>query len=418
MKSENQVRHRIFIAIGILVIFSIGYVAGMTMSMKEFVTDSDSGEVEISKVVNLYSKTRSSEVEFDQFWKVWDKIKDQHVAQPVNDVDLFYGAISGLVKGLDDPYSIFFPPREAKDFADDLSGEFEGIGAEIGIRDDQLIIISPLPKSPAEKSGLEPGDKIFAVDGEQTHDMTLDEAVSKIRGKKDTEVILTISQDGYTTVKDVIIVRGTINIPTVLWEDKGDGIKYLRVSYFNETTWSEFDKAVKEILESSPKGIVLDMRRNPGGFLETSIIVASEWIDSGVVVKEKYSDGKEKEYRTRGTHRLSGIPTVVLVDEGTASGAEIVAGALQDYSIAKLVGIKTFGKGSVQDFDVFEDGSALKLTIAKWFTPNDRQIDGEGIMPDVIVEEMFSQNGEGENAIFEDKGIEKAIELLKLEIGK
>ncbi|MBU2542634.1 S41 family peptidase [Patescibacteria group bacterium] len=400
----------------VLFFFLSGLLLGRIWNISKLVTDGETGKVEISKVVDLYSKTRSSEVDFEQFWKLWNKVKEKYVDQPVNDVDLFYGAMKGLVGGLNDPYSIYFPPKKAEEFVKDLEGEFEGIGAEVGLRDNQLTIIAPLPESPAEKAGIKSGDKIYAIDGEETYNMELDLAVSKIRGPKGSEVKLTVSQDGLDELKEVVVVRDTINVPTVIWEMKDENIAYLRVSYFNGDTWERFDKAVKEIILQSPTGIILDMRSNPGGYLDTSVAVASEWVDKGVIVSEKFSDGQENQHRSLGSHRLSDIPTVVLVDGGSASGAEIVAGALQDYSVATVVGEKTFGKGSVQDFEILPDGSALKLTIARWYTPNGRQIDKEGIEPNVVLEKMFEINSEDEvtgKVDYRDFGIEKAMELLR-----
>jgi carboxyl-terminal processing protease len=409
---RHSKKRKIQFLIGFIIIFFAGFFAGTTVGIKQLVS-AESGDVEISKVVNLYAKTRSSEVSFDRFWDVWDRVKENHVSQTVDEVDLFYGSISGMVRGLGDPYSVFFPPVEAKEFADDLSGEFEGIGAEIGLRKDQLTVIAPLPGSPAEQAGLEAGDKIFAINGEETSDMTLDQAVLNIRGPKGSVVTLTVSHNGFETVEDIDIIRDTINLPTVIWEMKENNIAYMRISYFNESTWDEFDTAIGELLAASPDALILDLRRNPGGFLDTSIAVASEWVESGVIVREWYSEEKSREYETNGKHRLAGIRTAVLVDGGTASGSEIVAGALQDYGLATLIGSQTFGKGSVQDFNIFPDGSALKLTIARWLTPNSRQIDGEGIVPDIIVEEMFGEEGDTEeNKTVVDYGMKKAIEVL------
>ncbi|MBD3311463.1 MAG: PDZ domain-containing protein [Candidatus Magasanikbacteria bacterium] len=392
--------------------FGFGLLVGLSWNNDQKIINDD-GSVEVAQVLNLYKNGKSDELDFDQFWELWDKIKEKYVVQPVNDEDLYYGAMEGLVSGLKDPYSVYFRPKKAEEFVKDLAGEFEGIGAEIGIRNEQLTIIAPLPDSPAEKSGLQAGDKVYAIDGEDTFELSLDEAVSKIRGPKGSEVVLTVSHDGYDEIEEVSIVRDTINVPTVSWEQKENDLYYLRISYFNEDTWTEFDKAVREIIMNSPKGVILDLRSNPGGFLQTSVDVAGEWVESGVIVRERYSDGRVNEYKSRGKHRFADIPTVILVDGGTASGSEIVAGALQDYSLATIVGVQTFGKGSVQDFETLSDGSALKLTVARWYTPNDRQIDEEGIMPDVIVEEMFVAEGtDGEN-IINDKGMEKAIEILK-----
>jgi carboxyl-terminal processing protease len=262
----------------------------------------------------------------------------------------------------------------------------------------------------------------LAIDEENTAGLKLETAVSKIRGPGGSKVILTITHNGFETAEDVEIVRDTINIPTIDWKivDKTN-IAYMHISYFNQDTWTDFDKAVRKMLEKNPDGLILDLRSNPGGFLETSIDVASEWVKQGSIVKERAGDGKEQIHNTRGAHRLANLKTVVLVDEGTASGSEIVAGALQDYGLATIIGAKTFGKGSVQDFEVLSDGSALKITIAKWFTPKDRGIDKEGIQPDVVMEEMFTPiksttpNKDGVYEVVDvvDKGMEKALELFK-----
>jgi len=406
---ESYTRKRIVLFFLCAAIFFLGMFIGHTWSVKQVLTNT-AGTVDITKVVNLYGRNRSDKVSFDQFWKVWDKVKEKYVNQPVDDVDLFYGAIEGMVAGLNDPYSVYFKPEKAEEFTKDLSGEFEGIGAEVGKKEEMITIIAPLPGSPAEKAGLKSGDIIFAIDGEDVLDVSVDEAIAKIRGKKGTPVVLTIAREGVVGTKEYSVIRDTINIPTVTWKMQTDSIVYLRVHYFNEHTWSQFDEAVKEIKKKNARGLILDLRSNPGGYLETSVQVASEWVPPGqLVLKEVFNNGKKNEYTSQGAYRFANMKTMVLVDEGTASGAEIVAGALQDYRAATIIGQKTYGKGSVQDFEILPDGSALKLTIAKWFTPNEQQIDKHGIVPDVTIELPVEEK----TTTPKDLVLEKALEFLK-----
>ena len=405
-----MLKRRTTLAISFVLVFFAGLFGGQIWSTYGFLTD-DNGSVEITKVIDLYSKTRSPEVSFDQFWRVWDKVKDGYVEQDVSDVDLFYGAVGGIVQGLDDPYSTFLPPQKAQEFSRDLSGKFEGIGAEIGIRKGILTIIAPLPGSPAEKAGLFPGDEIYKIDGKETFNLSLEESVLKIRGERGTDVILTIGRDGMTAPEDISVIRDTIKIPTILSEVKDGNIGYIRIAYFNESTWHEFDEIVDDLLEKNISGLVLDLRSNPGGFLQTAVDIASEWVSSGAIVSEKLRGGQEQSYQTTGTHRLAQVKTVVLVDQGSASASEIVAGALQDYKRATIIGEKTFGKGSVQDFEIFEDGSALKLTIAKWFTPLGQVIEGQGVTPDEIIDPMISLPKDEEGQII-DHGLDRALEIL------
>lgn len=394
----------------ILAAFILGLLGGR--QTYKVVTDSVDNE-KSGQVYNKKAKPNflRDDVNFNLFWDAWDIIEKNYVKQPVGESDLFYGAIAGSVAALGDPHSVFFDPDTTKEFTAELQGSFEGIGAEIAIKNERITIVAPLTDSPAEKAGLKAGDKILAIDGQDTLGMSLDFAVNNIRGPKGTEVTLTISRDNGEDPKDYKIIRNKIKIQSVKWKMLDNNIAYLQLSYFNEDTQAAFNKAVMEIIAKNPKGIVFDMRNNPGGYLDTAIGVASEWVDKGVIVYEKNSDGSLKENQTVGQARFKDFPTVVLVNGGSASGSEIVAGALQDYGIAPLIGEKTFGKGSVQTMFPLADGSSIKLTIALWLTPKENLIDGQGIEPDVKVElstEDFNND--------KDPQLDKALEVLKEKI--
>lgn len=413
MMTPNKARFGKYIGVYLAIIlfvvsFGLGLLVGQTIVVRKQITNEE-GKVEISKVVNLNrSLNRTDSVEFTQFWDVWDRIKEKYVnSKDIKDVDLFYGAIQGLVYALGDPYSLYMVPKMADEFIKDLSGEFEGIGAEIGIKDNQLMVISPLTDSPAEKAGLRPGDKIISINNESTFGMDVNTAVSKIRGKAGTEVSLTITRDGVNEAFEVKITRAKITVPSVTFSWKGDKIAYVRILQFNEDTESIFDKYVRKIQQEGAKGIILDLRNNPGGFLDTAVMMASDWVESGMVVSEKAGDGTSRDHETYGQHRLANLRTVVLVNGGSASASEIVAGALQDHKKAVIVGEKTFGKGSVQDLESFPDGSALKITVAEWHTPNGNNINKEGIKPDIEFREEWENEKVGE-----DRMLDKALEII------
>jgi carboxyl-terminal processing protease len=387
--------------------FGSGILAGRFWQMKKQVTD-DSGNVEITKVLNMNrSLNKTNSVDFSQFWDVWDKLKKRYVDES-KETELFYGAMQGLVSSLEDPYSMYLPPKDAYEFSKGLSGKFEGIGCEIGIKNKQLSVVSPLPDSPAEKAGLRPGDFIIAVNGTSTLGMDINTAVLMIRGKSGTEVVLKIVRDGLDKPKDIKIIRAKINIPAVLYSMKDNKIAYLRIMQFNGATKRDFDKYVKKLKSDGAKGVVLDLRSNPGGYLQSAVDVVSQWAKRGeIVVSQKGRSISGSELKSNGPAMLAGLKTVVLVNRGSASASEIVAGALQDYNYAKLIGEKTYGKGSVQDFEVLPDGSALKLTVAEWFTPKGNNINKTGVKPDIEIKEEWSKQKVGE-----DKILDTALKLF------
>lgn len=352
----------------------------------------------------------TKDVDFNLYWKIWDLINKNYYTKNIPETQLFYGSLAGIVSSLNDPYSVFMTPQDATNFQHDLSGNFEGIGAEIAIKNNILVVVSPLSDSPALKAGLKPKDLILKINGTSTENMRVDTAVNLIRGPKGTNVTLTVFRDGFTVAKDIVITRETINVKSVSLEYKGvsNNIAYIKIRQFNDDTTPLLDSAISDLLSKNTKGIILDLRNNPGGYLSTAVDVSSEWIDGQVVVSEKDRNGNETNHSGDRPARLANIPTIILVDGGSASASEIVAGALQDYGKAKLVGMQTFGKGSVQDLNDLPDGSTVKLTIAKWFTPKGRTIDQTGITPDVKVE--LTEADFNKNL---DPQLDKALELLK-----
>ena len=352
-------------------------------------------------------KKETEPLNWNFFEEVLDDIERHYVRQPVSRKDLFYSALEGLVRGLGDPYSVFLNPELTKKFQEEMTGSFEGVGIEIGIKNNRLTVIAPLSGTPAEKAGIRAGDQIYAIDGEDTTGITLDEAVSKIRGPKGTKVVLTIFRENFEKPQDFEIIRDVIVIKTVKFEMKND-FAYLKISHFIDTTLEDFKKEVPKILKAKPKGIILDLRNNPGGYLNSAVEIAGYWLGKEVVTISRDAQNNEREYRANGEGEFSNYRTVILINGGTASGAEILAGALKDHKGFTLIGEKSFGKGSIQELKTFSDGSSLKLTTAFWLTPKKHLINGEGIVPDVevkLTEEDYNAD--------RDPQLDKAIEILK-----
>ena len=402
----------LFVLILFLMIGS--YFAGIYSISKNAVIEELANEktIFIGEVVGKYSEDDdgflSQDVDFGLFWEVWDQLEKKYVDHgEINEKKLFYGALRGLTSAVGDPYTVFMDPAISKEFRDDLAGTFEGIGAEIGIKNDILTIVAPLPDMPAEKSGLLAGDQVYAIDGESTMGISIDEAVNKIRGEKGTPVVLTIYREAFDIPEEIEIVRGKILVSSVRTTLRDDNVFVVKVTNFNEDTKSKFDLAIADIIKAEPAGIIIDLRNNPGGYLDTAIEMASEWVEDGVVVIEKFSEDRKNDYLARGRARLKDFKTVVLVNQGSASASEIVAGALQDTNEAKVVGMQTFGKGSVQTLETLSDGSSLKITVAKWLTPDGRSINDEGIAPDIQVD-LTREDYEADI----DPQMDKALEII------
>jgi len=411
--------HRRFVTSGVLVVlvltsFVVGVLFGDTFSGNQ--ANGAASASTTVRIIGLGSSGQVKDVNFGLYWDVWNKLQERYIGKPVADADLFYNSLEGMVAAAGDPYTVFLRPQKAERFNQDLSGSFSGIGAELGMKKDIITIIAPLPDSPAEKAGIKAGDKVLAVDGKDTYGWTLDEAVNKIRGKKGTAVNLLIFSNEGTGPKEVEIIRDVIKVKSVKWEMK-DKVAYIQISSFNEDTAELFDQAIRDLVIKNPKAFVLDLRNNPGGFLDTAVRVASEWIDKGNILTEKFSDGTEQMYVSNGKHRLGNFKTYVLVNQGSASASEIVAGALQDYGKAVIVGEKTFGKGSVQDYEQLPDGSGLKITVAEWLTPKGRHINNNGVEPDTklapVMATSTAQIVEQEEVEYKDTVLEDLLKMIK-----
>jgi len=367
---------------------------------------SRSGADDLLGLVKGDKTANEEKVDFSVFWEAWDLIEKNYILGPLDRKKMVYGAVSGMVDSLGDPYSTFLTPEENSALEEDMKGVFGGIGAEVGYRDDYITIIAQPKDSPAERAGLMAGDRIVEVDGKSTEGLNVDDVVKMIRGEKGTSVKISITRGKDAMAFD--ITRETIIDKTVKWEMKDGQIAYIEISQFKQDTAKELDNEIGNILAQDPKGIVLDLRNNPGGYLDVVVEVASRFVDEGNVIVTEESGKNSEVYKAKGGKRFENVPMAVLINEGSASAAEILSGALKDHKLATLVGKKTFGKGLVQGISEMEDGSALKITVAKWLTPNGNNINKDGIAPDVEVD--YSMD---DFKADKDPQMDKALELVR-----
>lgn len=346
---------------------------------------------------------------FAPFWESWNLVHEQYVNQPVDDTVLMQGAIRGMMEAVGDDYTYYMDPKVFETETASISGEYQGIGAYVDTRGEFLTVVSPLEGSPAEAAGLRPGDMIIAIDGEDMTGFTPEEARQRVLGEAGTKVVLTVAREGEPEVLEFSIVRAKITVPSVTGEILPEnGLAYIEINTFGDYTTRDLRAKLDELLAQNPKGIILDLRSNPGGYLITSVEVMSEFIGEGVVLIEQYGDGTRDTYEALGNGKATDIPMVVLINEGSASASEIVAGTLQDYGRAQLVGVQSYGKGSVQTVaPLSNDQGAARVTIAKWLTPKERAIAGVGLTPDHIVEMT-----EDDYANDRDPQLDKAVEVL------
>lgn len=369
---------------------------------------------EIEKILSIENKEPEIGIKanFEPFWKAWNIINEKHPdAENLTDQERIYGAISGLMSSLDDPYSVFFDPEETKSFQEEIAGNFSGVGMEVGIKDKFLTVVAPLKGTPADRAGIKKGDKIIKIDGKEISGLSEDQAVRMIRGEQGTPVILTIFRDGEKDFLDIKIIRDIIEIPTLDYEMRDDGIFAINLYSFSERSDELFEEAMLEFKSSKSDKLLLDLRGNPGGYLDSAVKISSWFLPKGktVVIEDYGDDKKPKEFRSRGYATIGdNLKFVILIDGGSASASEIVAGALQDYKRAKLVGEKSFGKGSVQEVIDITDDTIAKITVASWLTPNGNTISKKGLTPDYEVK-MTKSDVEKDL----DPQLDKAIDLLK-----
>ncbi|OGP62267.1 MAG: peptidase S41 [Deltaproteobacteria bacterium RBG_13_53_10] len=394
---KKEGRYKILLII--LLVFIAGVAIGMAQSRK------------VSAVSNpLYEDLKV-------FTDVLGLLQKEYVEEK-NPKDLIQGAIKGMLDTLD-PHSAFMPPGVYKEMQEETKGRFEGLGIEITTRDEILTVVSPIEDTPAFKAGILAGDQILRIDGESTKNMNLMDSVKRLRGPKGTKVTITIMREGFTTPKEITLTRDVIPIRSVRYELMEKQYGYVRVSQFQDKTDSELDKALKSLEEEAKgglKGMILDLRNNPGGLLDQAVKVSDRFIDSGLIVSmEGRREEQKMKFFARSQGTVAAYPLVVLINSGSASGAEIVAGAIQDHNRGILLGTQTFGKGSVQTIFPLKDGSGLRLTTAKYFTPSGRSIQAKGITPDIVVKPLQANE---EKVIPERHPVEKDLERHLIEVEK
>ncbi len=398
---SNRVVNRVLIGCGIAILLvgclGVGFLAG---------------RVSNNLSLNIFPQATTSagvttEELFKPFWEAWQLVHEQYLVQPVNDEKMMQGAIRGMMDSLGDPHSGYMSPSEYSDATAPLEG-YSGIGAWVSTEGDLLTITQPIKGSPAEAAGIKAGDQILAVDGEDMTWVLPEVARQKVLGPAGTKVVLTIQRPGVEEPFDVTVTRAQITIPSTDYRMLDGNIAYIRLTSFSDETSGELNAALKELLAQNPKGLILDLRYNAGGYLDTAVEVASEFLPDGVAAYEESADGTRETFNVTGKGIATKIPMVILVNEWSASASELVAGALQDRGRAELVGTTTYGKGTVQNWIALLDNEgAIRVTIARWLTPNNRNVTGSGLTPDVQVEITDADVQAGV-----DSQLNKAVEIL------
>lgn len=398
----------VFILVGI--IFAGGYFVGNRNI--DNITQAASPELINTENPNVESSS-TEKVDFAPFWKAWSILDSNFVGASSTDINTnqkkVWGAIEGLAASYGDPYTTFFPPEDLKTFEDDIAGNFEGVGIEIDVKDGVLTVVSPLKGTPADKAGMRAKDKIIKIDSKSTIGMSAGEATKLIRGPKGKEVVFNIIRDGVE--KEIKVIRDVIDVPIIISTKRDDGIFVIQITSFSANSADKFRDALREFVNSKYNKLILDVRGNPGGYLEASVDIASWFLPASAVIVSEDFGAKNKPaevFKSKGYNIFTNnLKMVMLVDEGSASASEILAGALKEHGVAKLVGIKTFGKGSVQELIPLTDNSSIKVTIAHWLTPNGVSLSKNGVDPDVVVKMTEADKKAGK-----DPQMDKAVELL------
>ena len=393
-------------------------ILGVIIAVGGYNLGLQSGEKRVSQVATGLENTAEGEpinVDFSPFWKAWNLLNEKYVpagtsTERVTNEERIWGAISGMTEALGDPYTVFFPPVESELFQADIRGNFEGVGMEVIAQNGAITIVAPLKDSPASRAGILPGDKVVRIDETSTAKLSTEDAVQLIRGPKGTPVVLTILREGAPEPLEISVVRDVINIPTISTRELPGGIFVIELYSFSAQSPNLFRAALREFMLSKSDKLILDLRNNPGGYLEASIDMASWFLPSSkVVVREDFGEtAEERVYRSKGYDVFNeNLKFVILIDGGSASASEILAGALAEHGRAILVGSKTFGKGSVQELVDITRDTSLKITIARWLTPNGQSISDGGITPEYVVEYTAADREAGR-----DPQLDKAIEIL------
>lgn len=408
MKAKLNLRYTRLVIIACLAIFLAG-LTGFWLGTHDFkIKFGPNPSLKVERKIPVDKQN----IDFSLFWEVWDRLETNYIDKKALDQNqMILGAIQGMVASLGDPYTVFLKPPENKEIKEDLNGVFEGVGIQLGFKENQLAVIAPLTGTPAYKAGVKAGDLILKINDESTTGLSADEAAKKIRGPKGTKVKLGLLHAGEKEPFDLELTRDTILVASVEVEFVGSGQKlaHLKLLKFGDRTAEEWDKAVNEIFRHQPSitGVILDLRNNPGGYLTGSVFIASEFLNSGVVFQQEHANGTKETFSVNRAGKLLNQPLLVLINEGSASASEIVAGALQDYKRAKIVGTKSFGKDTIQEAEDLSGGAGLHITTARWLLPQGGSIDKKGIIPDNEIKD-------DPQTLEIDEQLQKAIEILEV----